>query len=140
MRHVDIYTDGACRGNPGVGGWGAILVYACIEKEMSGGERLTTNNRMELTAAIEGLGALKEKCHVTLYSDSTYLTNAINKGWLENWQRKGFAKVKKPDLWMRLMQLLKLHRVAFHWVKGHADNPKNNRCDELAVAQAQKYR
>lgn len=141
MKHVDIYTDGACRGNPGVGGWGAILVYACIEKELSGGEKLTTNNRMELTAAIEGLGALRERCHVTLYSDSTYLTNAINKGWLRSWQAKGFMKTKSEpvpnkDLWQRIIELIEYHEVEFVWVRGHHGHEYNERCDRLATAFA----
>ena len=134
MKCVEIYTDGACSGNPGPGGYCAILVYMGKERLVSGGEKNTTNNRMELTAAIEGLKALKEPCKVNLYSDSQYLVNAINKGWLEGWVRKGFAKVKNPDLWIRFNALYKKHRVAFHWIKGHAGHPENERCDALAVA------
>ena len=138
---ISLYTDGASSGNPGPGGYGVVLKCAGRELELSGGYSLTTNNRMELLAVIKGLEAIRwTNAEVHVFSDSSYVVNAINKGWLENWQRKGFAKVKNPDLWMRLMQLLKLHRVAFHWVKGHADNPKNNRCDQLAVAQAQQYK
>ena len=134
-KHVEIYTDGACRGNPGKGGWGAILVYGKYEKEMSGGERETTNNRMELLAVIKGLEAIKwENAEVHVYSDSSYVVNAINKGWLEGWQRRGYAKVKNPDLWMRFANLYRMHRVSFHWIKGHAGHPENERCDALAVA------
>lgn len=136
---VDIYTDGACSGNPGPGGWGAILIYEGREKEISGGEPLTTNNRMELTAAIEGLGALKKPCRVHLYSDSAYLVNAFNNGWLKNWQANGWRSSRKEpvenqDLWQKLLELTKLHQVKWIKVKGHADNIYNNRCDQLAVA------
>lgn len=141
MKHVDIYTDGACRGNPGRGGWGAILVYGGKEKEMSGGEKLTTNNRMELTAAIEALGALKEPCEVTLYSDSTYLVNSINKGWLKNWQMKNFRKsakeeVPNKDLWIKIVALIEKHEITFVWVRGHNGHDYNERCDGLATAFA----
>ncbi len=141
MKHVDIYTDGACRGNPGRGGWGAILVYGGKEKEMSGGEKLTTNNRMELTAAIEALGALKEPCEVTLYSDSTYLVNAVSKGWLKNWQAKNYRKNSKEeipnkDLWIKLTDLLERHEITFVWVRGHNGHDYNERCDGLATAFA----
>lgn len=141
MKHIDIYTDGACRGNPGKGGWGAILVYGGREKELSGGEWLTTNNRMELTAAIEALGALKEPCEVTLYSDSTYLVNAVSKGWLKNWQAKNFKKsareeVPNKDLWTKLLVLLEKHEVTFVWVRGHNGHGYNERCDGLATAFA----
>lgn len=141
MKHVDIYTDGACRGNPGRGGWGAILVYGGKEKELSGGEKLTTNNRMELTAAIEALGALKEPCEVTLYSDSTYLVNSINKGWLKNWQMKNFRKsakeeVPNKDLWMKIVALIEKHEITFVWVRGHNGHDYNERCDGLATAFA----
>lgn len=141
MKHVDIYTDGACRGNPGRGGWGAILVYNGMEKEMSGGEKLTTNNRMELTAAIESLGALKEPCEVTLYSDSTYLVNAVSKGWLKNWQAKNYRKSSKEDipnkdLWIKLTPLLEKHTITFIWVRGHNGHDYNERCDGLATAFA----
>ncbi|MCL1819691.1 MAG: ribonuclease HI [Oscillospiraceae bacterium] len=138
MKHIDLYTDGACSGNPGPGGWGAILIYEGIEKEMSGGCIDTTNNRMELTAVIEGLNALKMPCEVTVYSDSQYVINAMTKGWAESWRAKGWVKSdKKPalnaDLWEKLLNLCELHRVSFIWVRGHADNEYNNRCDKLAV-------
>ncbi len=141
MKKVTVYTDGACRGNPGVGGWGAILVYAGVEKELSGGERETTNNRMELLAAIRALEALREPCEVALYTDSKYLSDAVNLGWLASWQAKGWRKADgkptlNPDLWARLSELLSLHSVTFLWVKGHADNPYNCRCDALATAFA----
>ena len=141
MKHVDIYTDGACRGNPGRGGWGAILVYNGTEKEMSGGEKMTTNNRMELTAAIEALSALKEPCDVMLYSDSTYLVNAVNKGWLESWKKKGFKKtsttqVPNADLWIKLDRQLARHKIELVWVRGHDGHEYNERCDRLATAFA----
>lgn len=140
---VEIYTDGACSGNPGPGGWGAILVYGGSEREMSGGEKETTNNRMELTAAIEGLRALKKSCHVTLYSDSKYLIDAMEKGWAARWRQNGWMRNKKenalnPDLWEQLLVLCETHDVRFVWVKGHAENPYNNRCDKLAVGQYKK--
>ena len=145
MKKVEIYTDGACRNNPGRGGWGAILVYAGREKELSGGESSTTNNRMELTGVIRGLQALKEPCVVELYSDSKYVIDALSKGWAVSWQEKGWRKADKkpalnPDLWETLLELTKIHQMRYHWVKGHADNPKNNRCDQLAVAQWQKLK
>ena len=141
MKHVDIYTDGACRGNPGRGGWGAILVYGSKEKELSGGEPLTTNNRMELMGAISALELLKEPCDVTLTSDSKYLTDAINKGWLENWKTNGWKKAdKKPvlniELWERLDVQLKRHTVRFVWVHGHQGHEYNERCDVLATTFA----
>lgn len=141
MKHVDIYTDGACRGNPGRGGWGAILVYNGTEKEMSGGEKMTTNNRMELTAAIEALSALKEPCDVMLCSDSTYLVNAVNKGWLEAWKKKGFKKtattqVPNTDLWIKLDRQLARHKIELVWVRGHDGHEYNERCDRLATAFA----
>lgn len=141
MKKVDIYTDGACRGNPGKGGWGAVLVYGDKEKELSGGEKVTTNNRMELTAAIEALSALKEPCKVTMTSDSQYLINGITKGWAVSWRAKGWKKSDKspalnPDLWQKLLDLLEIHEVEFVWVKGHAGHPYNERCDELATAFA----
>lgn len=144
MKQVDIYTDGACRGNPGPGGFGAILVFAGIEKEFSGGEAQTTNNRMELLAAITALGALKEPCAVTLYSDSKYLVDAINQNWVYGWRKKGWKKSDgKPalniDLWERLLTLLEMHSVRFIWVKGHNGHPYNERCDRLAVKEAEKY-
>jgi ribonuclease HI len=144
-KQVTIYTDGACSGNPGPGGYGVILQYGEFEKEISGGEPETTNNRMELMGVITGLSALKEPCDVTLYTDSQYIVNGMNQGWAEKWQKNGWMRNKKepalnPDLWERLLTLCKTHRVTFHWVKGHADNPYNNRCDALAVAAAQKYK
>lgn len=138
MKKVSIYTDGACRGNPGKGGWGAILVYGGREKELSGGEVETTNNRMELSAVIAALGALKEPCEVTLTTDSQYVVNAIEKGWLASWQQKGWRKsdrgaVLNVDLWQKLVALLDLHKVNFVWVKGHNGHPYNERCDKLAT-------
>ena len=143
MKEVKIYTDGACRGNPGKGGWGAILVYGVYEKELSGGERETTNNRMELTAAIEGLSALKEPCEVTLYSDSKYLVDAYLNGWVESWRsagwRRGREALKNPDLWERLYSLTERHTVTFVWVKGHNGHDYNERCDRLATAFADSF-
>ena len=141
MKHVDIYTDGACRGNPGKGGWGAILVFEGREKELSGGEALTTNNRMELMGAISALEALKEPCEVTLTSDSKYLTDAINKGWLESWKSKGWKKADRSavlnvELWKRIDELLHIHTVTFVWVHGHMGHEYNERCDSLATACA----
>lgn len=137
MKGVEIFTDGACSGNPGPGGWGAILKYGEIEKEISGGEAMTTNNRMELIAAIEALSLLKEPCAVNLYSDSLYLVNSVSKGWLFSWEKADFKKkgknVPNTDLWQRLLPLIRQHDVNFIWVKGHAENPYNNRCDEMAV-------
>ena len=143
MKTVTLYTDGACSGNPGPGGWGAILEYMGSEKELSGGESSTTNNRMELTAVIAGLSALKEPCIVELYSDSKYVIDGLQKGWAEGWKKRGWIKSdKKPalnhDLWEKLLELATIHKLNYHWVKGHADNPKNNRCDQLAVAQYKK--
>ena len=137
---VTIYTDGACSGNPGPGGWGAILRYGEHEKELSGGHPETTNNRMELTAVIRALEALKEPCRVELYTDSRYIVDAIEKGWLYSWQKNGWRKAdKKPalnvDLWQRILELFATHEVKLHWVRGHAENEYNNRCDALAVAQ-----
>ncbi|NTU91217.1 MAG: ribonuclease HI [Chlorobiaceae bacterium] len=136
-KKIIIYTDGACSGNPGRGGWGALLMYGTTKKELSGYDPATTNNRMELMAAIRGLDALKEPCHVDLYSDSAYLVNAINQNWLTRWVKNGWkTAAKKPveniDLWQDILKLIRLHRVTFHKVKGHSDNPYNNRCDELA--------
>ena len=143
MKTVTLYTDGACSGNPGPGGWGAILEYNGVEKELSGGEDSTTNNRMELTAVIRGLQALKEPCTVELYSDSKYVIDALEKGWAWGWKKRGWVKSdKKPalnsDLWETLLPLTQKHDVHYHWVKGHAENPKNNRCDELAVSEWKK--
>lgn len=141
MRHVDIYTDGACRGNPGRGGWGAILVYEGREKELSGGDKLTTNNRMELSAVIAALSALKEPCDVKLTTDSQYVVNAIEKGWLSSWMRNNWRKSDKSavlnvDLWQKLVELLDVHKVTFVWVKGHNGHPYNERCDVLATTFA----
>ena len=140
MKHVDIYTDGACRGNPGKGGWGAILVYGTKSKEMSGGEAETTNNRMELMAAIVGLSALKEPCSVKLYSDSKYLVDAYNQGWVYSWREHGWKRgkeeLKNTDLWERLYSLTEMHKVTFIWVKGHNGHDYNERCDALATAYA----
>ena len=144
MKTVEIYTDGACSGNPGPGGWGAVLRYQGKEKELSGGEAMTTNNRMELTAVIEALEALKEPCAVELWSDSKYVVDALEKGWARGWQKKGWIKADKkpalnPDLWARLLELSETHELHCHWVKGHADNEFNNRCDALAVAARERY-
>lgn len=143
MKEVELYTDGACRGNPGRGGWGAILVYGKFERELSGGERETTNNRMELTAAIVGLEALKEPCRVTLYSDSKYLVDAFLLGWVETWRahgwRRGRDELKNPDLWARLYELTNIHEVNFVWVKGHNGHDYNERCDKLATAYADSF-
>ena len=147
MKQVEVYTDGACSGNPGPGGWGAVLRYRfdgkVYEKELSGGDASTTNNRMELTAVIRGLQALKEPCTVELYSDSKYVIDALEKGWAWGWKKRGWVKSdKKPalnsDLWEILLTLTQKHDVHYHWVKGHAENPKNNRCDELAVSEWKK--
>jgi len=142
--HVKIYTDGACDPNPGTGGWAAILISANgAKKEISGAERNTTNNRMELTAAIRALTALKKPCVVDLYTDSEYLKNAFTQGWLAKWQRNGWRTadrkpVKNDDLWQQLLHLTSVHEVKWHWVRGHASNPLNNRCDELAVLAREK--
>ena len=142
MKHVDIYTDGACKNNPGPGGYGAILVYNGREKEISGGDKHTTNNRMELLAAINGLKMLKEPCEVTLYSDSKYLIDSIEKGWVYSWQKNGWRKADKSpalnvELWTELLALINFHEVSFVWVKGHAGHIYNERCDRLAVAGAE---
>lgn len=139
MKEVTLYTDGACSGNPGPGGWGAILIYKDYKKEMSGGDKETTNNRMELTAAIEGLSALKEPCRVKLYSDSKYLIDGITKDWARGWRAKGWKKSDgKPalniDLWEKVLELDEYHEIEYVWVKGHAGNPNNERCDRMAVA------
>ena len=144
MKTVTLYTDGACSGNPGPGGWGAILEYMGHEKEMSGGEENTTNNRMELTAVIRGLEALNQSCIVELYSDSKYVIDGLQKGWAEGWKRKGWIKSDKkpalnPELWDRLLELVHIHDVRYHWVKGHAENEYNNRCDALAVQEREKF-
>ena len=144
MKKVELYTDGACRGNPGRGGWGAILVYGSKEKELSGGEPMTTNNRMELMAAIAGLEALRVPCEVTLTSDSKYLVDAINKGWLESWKKNGWRKADKSavlnvELWKKIDMLLAVHDVSFVWVHGHTGHPYNERCDALATAFADSF-
>ncbi|MCI7401387.1 MAG: ribonuclease HI [Christensenella sp.] len=144
MKKVDIYTDGACSGNPGKGGWGAILIYNSIEKELSGFETETTNNRMELMAAIKALSALKEPCEVDLYSDSAYLCNAIQNNWLDDWKSKNWRigtknEIKNIDLWEELINLINIHKVTFFKVKGHADNIYNNRCDKLATGEIKKH-
>ena len=143
MKHVDIFTDGACSGNPGPGGFGVILRFGAAEKELSGGEPVTTNNRMELLAAITGLRALKEPCDVTLYSDSQYLVNGMTKGWAVKWKANGWKRSNKepainPELWDELLTLCAHHQVHFEWVRGHAGHPENERCDQLAVAAAAK--
>ena len=144
MKEVIIYTDGACSGNPGPGGWGTILDYKGRQKELSGGERQTTNNRMELTAVIEGLKALKEKCIVTVITDSKYVSDGINLGWARSWKANNWRKKdKKPalnsELWDELLSLIDSHVVTVKWIKGHAGHPENERCDKLAVAQSQKF-
>lgn len=145
MPSVDIYTDGACSGNPGPGGWAGILIAGGSEKVVSGAETATTNNRMELTAAIEALKALKKPCRVRLFSDSAYLVSAFNLGWLRNWQRNGWRNaandpVSNPDLWQALLQASAPHTIEWIKVKGHTDNEYNNRCDKLAVAEIKKMR
>lgn len=145
MKTVTVYTDGACSGNPGPGGWGAILEWNGVEKELSGGEAQTTNNRMELTAVIVALETLREACTVELYTDSKYVFDAVDKRWVYGWRARGWVKAdKKPalnvDLWQRLLPQLERHNVRWHWVKGHAENEKNNRCDRLAVAESQKFK
>ena len=145
MKTVTIYTDGACSGNPGPGGWGAILEWNGMEKEISGGEAETTNNRMELTAVIRALELLKEPCQVELYTDSRYVCDALEKGWAQGWKKRGWVKADKQpalnvDLWQRLLELTERHPLRCHWVKGHASNPKNNRCDALAVGESRKFR
>lgn len=143
-KNVSIYTDGACSGNPGPGGYGVILLYHELKKELSGGEVMTTNNRMELMGVIAGLSALNEPCRVDVYSDSKYIVDAINLGWAERWQKNNWMRNKKDqalnvDLWERVIALNQIHEVTYHWVKGHADNIYNNRCDELAVAESKRF-
>ena len=144
MKTVNVYTDGACRGNPGKGGWGAILEYNGKRREMSGGERETTNNRMELTAVIEALSALKEPCEVNLYSDSKYVIDGLSKGWAAGWKKNGWKKSDKspalnPELWDKLLSLVETHEVIYHWIKGHDGHPENERCDTLATTEADKF-
>ena len=139
MKKVEMFTDGACSGNPGPGGWGTILRYKGIEKELSGGEHETTNNRMEMTAVISGLKALTEPCEVDIFTDSKYVCDSVVKGWVYSWKKNNWRKADKkpalnPDLWERLLELLKVHNVTINWVKGHAGHPENERCDQLAVA------
>lgn len=141
MKRIEMFTDGACSGNPGPGGWGTILRFGTVEKELSGGESMTTNNRMELTAVIRGLEALKEPCRVTVTTDSRYVVDGIEKGWAKGWRARGWVKSDKkpalnPELWGRLLDLLDQHEVTFRWIKGHAGHPENERCDQLAVAQS----
>ena len=141
---VVIYTDGACSGNPGPGGWGAVLEYGGHRRELSGGEPQTTNNRMELTAVIEALSALKRPCKVVLTTDSKYIVDAVTLGWAKKWRSQGWMRNKKekalnPDLWQRLLELLEVHQVDFQWVKGHAGHPQNERCDQRAVQDYQRY-
>ena len=143
MKKVTVYTDGACSGNPGPGGWGAVLIYGDVKRELSGGEAETTNNRMELTGMISALKALKEPCEVSLFTDSKYIADAINAGWLRSWKQKGWKRkggeLKNIDLWTKLDALLTEHHTEVVWVRGHADSELNNRCDELAAAQRDKY-
>lgn len=144
MKKVTIYTDGACSGNPGPGGWGAVLIYGGHRLEMSGGERQTTNNRMELVAAIEAMSRLNQPCEVELWSDSRYLVDGLEKGWAKSWRARGWKKkdgspALNPELWERLLELCETHDVTLRWVKGHAENRENNRCDEMAVAESKKY-
>ena len=145
MKTVSIYTDGACSGNPGPGGWGAILIYKGTEKVLSGGEKMTTNNRMELSGVISALQALKEPCIVELWSDSKYVIDALEKGWAVSWRAKGWRKADKspalnPDLWEKLLKLVELHDITFVWVKGHAGHAYNERCDKLATDYADSFK
>ena len=145
MKQIEIFTDGACSGNPGPGGYGAILRYGKHEKEISQGFAETTNNRMELTAAIEALKLLKEPCEVTLFTDSQYLVNGINKGWAKKWKTNGWMRNKQekalnPELWDQLLTLCEQHKITFVWLKGHAGHPENERCDRLAVAAAERVK
>lgn len=144
MKKIDMFTDGACSGNPGPGGWGTILRYKGTERELSGGSAATTNNKMELTAVIEGLKALKEPCDITIHSDSKYFIDAIDKGWAEKWQANNWMRNKKEpalnkELWEELLSLLEKHKVTLVWVKGHSGHPENERCDQLAVNESQKF-
>ena len=144
MKKVTLYTDGACSGNPGPGGYGAVLIYEGVEKEIAGGEKSTTNNKMEMMAAIKGLEALKEPCEVSVYSDSAYTVNAIEQGWIESWKKNGWRKadkkpVKNVELWEKLLELMDTHKVTFNKVKGHADDEYNNRCDRIAVREREKF-
>ncbi len=143
MKKIEMFTDGSCSGNPGPGGWGTILRYKGVEKELSGGEHETTNNRMEMTAVISGLKALNEPCEVDLYTDSKYVCDSVTKGWVYSWKNNNWRKAdKKPalnvDLWEEMLILLDKHKVTFHWLKGHNGHPENERCDSLAVRETQK--
>ena len=145
MKNVEIFTDGACQGNPGPGGWAAILKYGKHQKEISGGEILTTNNRMEISAVIKALELLKEPCNLTICSDSQYVCNAIDKGWAKKWQKNNWKRNKNqpalnPDLWQKLLELLEVHSVKIVWVKGHSGHPENERCDRLAVSEINKLK
>ena len=142
---VEAFTDGACSGNPGPGGWGAVLRCGAAERELSGGDPATTNNRMELTAAVEALSALRRPCRVILTSDSQYLTRAVSEGWVYNWKRKNWMKkpgepVPNADLWQKLLALLEVHTVRFVWVRGHNGHPEHERCDRMAVAAIERVR
>jgi ribonuclease HI len=144
MKKVELYTDGACSGNPGPGGFGAILRYGDAEKEISGGEKETTNNRMELLAVISGLEALKEPCEVKVITDSKYFSDALEKGWLQNWKNNGWKKsngkpVLNTDLWTRFLKLSETHKITTLWIKGHAGHPENERCDKMAVGESKKF-
>ncbi len=144
LKTVYLYTDGACSGNPGPGGWGALLRFGEKEKSLSGGESDTTNNRMELTAVIKGLEALNQPCYVHLYTDSKYVADGIGKGWAASWQKNGWRKADKkpalnPDLWEKLLSLCEVHTLDIHWLKGHAGHPENELCDKMAVEQSQKF-
>lgn len=145
MKQITIYTDGSCSGNPGPGGWGAILDYKGVRKELSGGEYETTNNRMEMTAVIKALECLREPCEITLCSDSKYVMDALSKGWAKSWRARGWRKADKQpalnaDLWARMLELCEPHVFHYQWIKGHAGHPENERCDRLAVAQTEKHR
>lgn len=144
MKTVHIFTDGACSGNPGPGGWCAILRYGEAEKVVSGGEAETTNNRMELSAVINALRNLKEPCNVVLTSDSQYVINSVTKGWVYNWQKNGWQKGGEPtpnkDLWEKLLPFLAKHKVTFNWIRGHTGHPENERCDKIAVSEAKKFK
>ena len=144
MKHIQIFTDGACSGNPGPGGWGAILRYKAHEKELSGGEAETTNNRMELMALIAALEQLKEPCEIDLCSDSQYVINGLQKGWAKGWRARGWKNADKSpalnsDLWARLLDLSEAHTIHYNWIKGHAGHPENERCDRLAVEQSKRF-
>ncbi|MBR3594034.1 MAG: ribonuclease HI [Clostridia bacterium] len=144
-KEIELFTDGACSGNPGPGGWGAVLRYAGVEKELSGGEAETTNNRMELSAVIAGLSALKEPCKVTLCTDSKYVADGIEKGWAASWKQRNWRKADgkpalNPDLWDKLLSLLEVHEVEIIWIKGHNGHPENERCDKLAVEESKKFK